>query len=490
VRQLTSLDAQFLALEDRHNYGHVGGLTILESTAVSGEPFTAQRVSDLLATRLHLLPPFRWRLAEVPLGIDHPYWIDDPEFDLEYHVRELALPDPGDDRQLAEQVARIHSRPLDRTRPLWELYVIHNVAGGRVGMFTKIHHSAIDGMSGAEILSVVLDLEPEGRVIPPPEVDGRPARVPGGLELFGRGLANLPRQPLRTLRGLPPMVANLDTLPGVGAIPGTAMVARVSRRIARLIPGVEPGEVLEMPRNMAPRTVFNGPVSGHRRVSFATIPLDEVKAVKNRFGVTVNDVVVAIAAGAVRRWLLDHAELPDRPLTAMIPLSVRTPEQFGTYGNRISMMGVPVPTDEPDPLVRLRRTHEVLRSAKERHRGVPASILQDITQSIPPAVFARASRTVLGLVSRGPVAPVWNLCISNVPGVPMPLYCAGTRVLSEYPISAIADGMGLNITALSYQGQMDFGIVADREQMPDAWPLVDNLRHELATLLALSPEQE
>lgn len=490
MRQLTSLDAQFLALEDRHNYGHVGSLTILEATAVSGEPFTAQRVSDLLATRLHLLPPFRWRLAEVPLGIDHPYWVEDPEFDLEYHVRELALPDPGDDRQLAEQVARIHSRPLDRTRPLWELYVIHNVAGGRVGMFTKIHHSAIDGMSGAEILSVVLDLEPEGRVIPPPEVDGRPARVPGGLELFGRGLANLPRQPLRTLRGLPPMVANLDTLPGVGAIPGTATVARVSRRIARLIPGVEPGEVLEMPRNMAPRTVFNGPISGHRRVSFATIPLDEVKAVKNRFGVTVNDVVVAIAAGAVRRWLLDHAELPDRPLTAMIPLSVRTPEQFGTFGNRISMMGVPIPTDEPDPLLRLRRTHEVLRSAKERHRGVPASILQDITQSIPPAVVARASRTVLGLVSRGPVAPVWNLCISNVPGVPVPLYCAGTRVLNEYPISVIADGMGLNITVLSYRGQMDFGIVADREQMPDAWPLVDNLRDELATLLALGPEQE
>jgi diacylglycerol O-acyltransferase len=338
---------------------------------------------------------------------------------------------------------------------------------------------------------VVLDLEPEGRVIAaPPDPDGRPGRVPGGLELFGRGLANLSRQPLRTLRGLPPMVANLDTLPGVGAIPGTATVARVSRRIARLIPGVEPGEVLEMPRTIAPRTVFNGPISGHRRVSFATLPLDEVKAVKNRLGVTVNDVVVAVGAGAVRRWLLDHSELPDRPLTAMIPLSVRTPEQFGTYGNRISMMGVPIPTDEPDPLLRLRRTHEVLRSAKERHRGVPASILQDVTRSIPPAVFARASRTVLALVSRGPVAPVWNLCISNVPGVPMPLYCAGARVLNEYPISAIADGMGLNITVLSYQGQMDFGIVADREQMPDAWPLVDNLRDELATLLALSSEQE
>jgi WS/DGAT/MGAT family acyltransferase len=356
-------------------------------------------------------------------------------------------------------------------------------------MLTKIHHSAIDGMSGAEILSVVLDLQPEGRQLPPPEENGDDRqRVPGGLELFGRGLANLPRQPLRTLMGAPRMVANLDTLPGVGAIPGSATVARVSRRIAGLIPGVQPGEVLEMPRAMAPRTVFNGPISAHRRVSFVSLPLGEVKAVKNRHGVTVNDVVVAMGAGAVRRWLMEHSELPDRPLTAMIPLSVRTPEQFGTYGNRISMMGVPIPTDEPDPIRRLQRAHEALRSAKERHKGVPASILQDITQSIPPAVFARASRTLLGLVGRGPMAPVWNLCISNVPGVPMPLYCAGALVLAEYPISAIADGMGLNITVMSYQGQMDFGIVADRDQMADAWPLADNLRDELAQLLALSRE--
>jgi diacylglycerol O-acyltransferase len=487
MRQLTSLDAQFLALEDRHNYGHVGGLTLLEATTASGEPFNAERVTRMLSERLHLLPPFRWRLAEVPLGIDHPYWIEDPEFDLEYHVRELALPDPGDDGQLAEQVARIHSRPLDRTRPLWELYVIHNLAGGRVAMFTKIHHSAIDGMSGAEILSVVLDLEPEGRVIPPPEPDG-PQRVPGTLELFGRGLAHLPLQPFRTLRSLPPMVANLDTLPGVGAVPGTAAVAKVSRRIARLIPGVDPGEVLEMPRTMAPRTVFNGPISGHRRVSLVSLPLADVKTVKNRFGVTVNDVVVAVSAGAVRRWLIEHSELPDRPLTAMIPLSVRTPEQFGTFGNRISMMGVPIPTDEPDPVTRLRRTHDALRSAKERHQGVPASILQDVTRTIPPAVFALASRSVLGLVSRGPVAPIWNLCISNVPGPPVPLYCAGAKVLHEYPISAIADGMGLNITVLSYLGNMDFGIVADREQMPDAWPLAENIRDELETLLDLAAE--
>jgi WS/DGAT/MGAT family acyltransferase len=484
MRQLTSLDAQFLALEDRHNYGHVGGLTILEATTVSGEPFNAERVSRMLSERLHLLPPFRWRLAEVPLGIDHPYWIEDPEFDLEYHVRELALPDPGDDRQLAEQVARIHSRPLDRSRPLWELYVIHNLEGGRVAMYTKIHHSAIDGMSGAEILSVVLDLEPEGRVIPAAEPDG-PDRVPGGFERFGRGLAHLPLQPFRTLRSLPPMVGNLDTLPGIGAVPGTAAVARVSRRLARLIPGVDAGEVLEMPRTMAPRTVFNGPISAHRRVSLLSLSLPDVKKVKNHYGVTVNDVVVAICAGAVRRWLIEHSELPDRPLTAMIPLSVRTPEEFGTFGNRISMMGVPIPTDEPDPVLRLRRTHEALRSAKERHQGVPASILQDVTRTIPPAVFALASRTILGLVSRGPVAPIWNLCISNVPGPPVPLYCAGAKVCNEYPISAIADGMGLNITVLSYVGNMDFGIVADREQMPDAWPLADDIRDELETLLAL-----
>jgi diacylglycerol O-acyltransferase / wax synthase len=490
MRQLTSLDAQFLALEDRHTYGHFAGLTLLEGTTAGGEPFTAQRVSQMLTERLHLLPPFRWRLVEVPFGLDHPYWVDDPEFDLEYHVREIAIPAPGDDRQLAEQVARIHSRPLDRSRPLWELYVIHNLAGGRVAMLTKIHHAAIDGMSGAEILSVVLDLEPEGRRLPPPaEEDGGRPQLPGGLELLGRGLANLPRQPLRSLGAAPRMIANLDTLPGIGSLPGTGVVARVSRRLAGLIPGVDAGEVLEMPHALPPRTVFNGPISGHRRVSFTSLSLDEVKEVKNRHGVTVNDVVVAIAAGAVRRWLLEHAELPDRPLTAMIPLSVRTPEEVGTFGNRISLMGVPIPTDEPDGLRRLQRTHEALRSAKERHRAVPASILQDLTQTIPPAVFARASRALLGLVSQAPVAPMWNLCISNVPGVPVPLYCAGARVLGEYPISTIAPGMGLNITVLSYQGRMDVGIVADREQMPDAWPLADGMRDELAELLASKQEE-
>src|SRR5438270_13200561 len=152
MRQLTSLDAQFLALEDRHNYGHVGGLTILEATTVSGEPFTAERVSAMLAERLHLLPPFRWRLAEVPLGIDHPYWIDDPEFDLEYHVREIALPAPGDERQLAEQISRLTARPLDRRRPLWEAYLVHGLQDGNIAVYTKVHHSAIDGVSGAELI--------------------------------------------------------------------------------------------------------------------------------------------------------------------------------------------------------------------------------------------------------------------------------------------------------------------------------------------------
>ena len=173
----------------------------------------------------------------------------------------------------------------------------------------------------------------------------------------------------------------------------------------------------------------------------------------------------------------------------MIPLSVRTPEEVGTFGNRVSLMGVPIPTDEPDPLRRLQRTHEALLSAKERYRAVPASILRDVTQTIPPAVFALASRSLLALVSRPPVAPMWNLCISNVPGVPVPLYCAGARMLGEHPLSAIAPGMGLNITVLSYQGRMDVGIVADREQMPDAWPLADDMRMELAELLASKQEE-
>ena len=482
MRQLTSLDAQFLALENARQYGHVSGLTVYDPSTAPGGKLTLDGLTALFEERIHLLPPFRWRLVQVPFGLDHPYWIDDPDFDLEYHVRELALPEPGDDRQLAEQVARIHARPLDRSRPLWETYLIQGLSGGRAAVMTKIHHAAIDGMSGAEIQSIVLDIAPEGREIPPPPARLHTDHKPGELEMLARGVASLPAQPLRMLGAVPQTVSNLDALPGVNLIPGTGLVSSATRRVAGVVSGNRgDGEILEAPRGRPPRTVFNGRVSAHRRFSFGSLSLDEVKAVKNEFGVTVNDVVVSMCAGAVRRYLLEHDELPDEPLVAMIPVSVRTPEQFGTYGNKVSVMMVPIPTDERDPRKRLARTHETMKTAKSRHRAVPASILQDVTQFIPPAVLGRAARVTLGVTARR--TPVFNLVISNVPGAPMPLYMAGAKLLSQYPVSAVADGLGLNITVISYMDTMNFGIVTDRDQVPDAWPLMDGARDELATLL-------
>jgi diacylglycerol O-acyltransferase / wax synthase len=482
MRQLTSLDAQFLAIENGRNLGHVSGLSIYDPSTAPDGVLTGERMCAVLAERLHLLQPFRWRLAEVPLGLDHPYWIEDPDFDIEYHVRELALPKPGDDRQLAEQVGRIHARALDRAHPLWELYVIQGLRKGRVGVFTKIHHSAIDGVSGAEILGVLLDPSPEGRALPPAP-DGRPPDpAPGQLEMLQRGLLGLPRQQLRALSALPRTIAHLDAIPGVQDIPGAPTLARAARRIRRIGRPARDGGMLEAPRSKAPRTIFNGPVSSHRRVAFATLSLKTVKDIKNATGTTVNDVVVTVCAGALRSWLDERRELPDSPLVAMIPVSVRTEEERGTFGNRVSTMAVAIPTDVADPRARLDAAHEALRSAKERHRAVPASLLQDATKFIPAAIHARASRVTLRLSARNAMTPIFNVVISNVPGSPTPLYCAGAELLANYPVSAVTDGMGLNITVLSYRDRLDFAIVADREQVPDAWPLMDALSGALDDL--------
>ena len=478
MRQLTSLDAQFLALETPRQSGHVGALAILDDSERPGGRLAMDDICNLMAERLSLLPPLRWRLAEVPLGLDYPYWIEDPDFDMDFHVRELALPSPGTSAKLAEQVARIIARPLDRSRPLWELYLIHGLEGGGVGMLTKIHHALIDGLSGAEIMGVLFDLAPEGRELhsKPPV---RPDREPSDLEMLARGLAGVPRYPVRMLRSLPAALPNLSETPFSG-LPGADTVSRLADRVQRTVRG--DGSAATRTSLRAPKTSFNGRVSAHRRFAFGQLSLDEVKAIKDEYGFTVNDVVVTICTGAVRRWLIEHGELPTEPLVAQIPVSVRTGEQAGTYGNRIMLMSAPIFTNLPDPIVRLRRTHEALAVMKERHRALPAELLQDANHFIPPAVFARAARATFALSTSSPGRPTWNLVISNVPGPQVPLYCAGARLDANYPVSVITDGMGLNMTVMSYCGHLDFGLVADRDQMPDLWRMIEWLRDSLEEL--------
>ncbi len=480
MRQLTSLDAQFLALETARQSGHVAGLAILDPSTAPGGRLDVIDLQALIAERLPLLPPLRWRLAEVPLGLDYPYWVDDADFDLEFHVRELGLPPPGTDSQLADLVARITARPLDRTRPLWELHLIHGLEGGHLAMLTKIHHAVVDGVSGAEVMGLLLDLAPEGRELPPAPAE-RLDPPPTELELLARGLAGMPRYPLRVLQSIPSAVPNIDEVPALfGAIPGAATVGRVANRAVHAVRGE--AAPLEAPRLEAPKTSFNGKISAHRRFAFGQLSLDEVKAVKNAHGCTVNDVVVSLCAGAVRRWLLVHDELPETPLVAQIPVSVRTTDQIGTFGNRIMLMSVPLFTDEADPVQRLARTHDALADMKERHKALPAELLQDANNFIPPAVFSRAARLTFSLATSRPGRPTWNLVISNVPGPQFPLYCAGARLEAQYPVSVITDGMGLNITVMSYCGHLDFGLVADRDQMPDVADLMGWLGDELAAL--------
>ncbi|HET7530767.1 MAG TPA: wax ester/triacylglycerol synthase family O-acyltransferase [Mycobacteriales bacterium] len=471
MQQLTGLDAAFLAMETPSVYGHVGSVCVLDPSSAP-EPLTIERLVQVIESRLHLIPPFRRRLVTVPFGLDQPYWIEDPDFDIEFHVRELALPAPGDDRQLAEQAARLHARPLDRRRPLWELYLIHGLRDGRVAIYTKVHHAAIDGVSGNDILTALLDLSPEGRPPddPPPWECDDP---PGAVGMLARSAVALAWQPLRAARFSYGLARSLPALATSPARPHLPVIDRLLGRDRNV--------TLSSTGLRAPATPFNRSIGPHRRWAFRSLPFEPVRMVKNAAGVTVNDVVMALCAGALRRWLAGCDALPASPLIAAVPVSVRTDEQKGTHGNRVSSMIAPLPTNLADPRERLRAAHDAMRAAKDQHGALPADLLADVTQFAMPALAGQAARLSarLRLVER--ISP-FNLIVSNVPGPNIPLYYAGARLLAYLPLSAIADGQGLNITVISYGGQMHFGVIGDRDLVPDLEALADALDAELAEL--------
>ena len=477
MQQLTGLDTSFLNMETPTTYGHVSGLAIFDPSTTPGKPAGFEDIKQIIEERIHLLPPYRRRLVEVPLGLDHPYWIEDPDFDLDFHVRHIGLPPPGDSRQLAEQVSRIVARPLDRSRPLWELYFIEGLEGGYAAQLTKIHHCAIDGVSGAELMTAMLDTTPEPRKVEAPRRAWRPEPVPTQLEMLMRGTGAVlatPRKAFRlgrdALRHLPALASNL----GFGELPGTRLIdSLVGRR---------PDPMLEEAPTPAPRTPFNDRITPHRRFAYGSISLDEVKEIKKQQGVTVNDVVLALCAGALRRYLEERNELPADPLVAMVPVSVRTEEHKGTFGNQVSSMTASLHTHVSDPLQRLERIHESMKVAKEKHNALPATLLQDFAQFAPPAVAARAARVIARATVANWMDVPFNVVISNVPGPQFPIYGAGAQLVATYPVSAINDGVGLNITVQSYNGSMDFGMVACRELMPDVWDLMDYLRETLDEL--------
>ena len=493
MEQLSGLDGWFLAMETDSVFGHVGSVCIVDAKVASGvEPvLTLEGFTRFIESRLPLVPVFRRRLVSVPLGIDHPYWIDDPDFDIEYHVREIALPSPGSDRQLSEQVARLHARPLDRTRPLWELYLITGLRGGRAAVYNKIHHCAIDGVSGGDILAAVLDTSPQGRAMPGAAADAGAAagaggaagafegqRPPGSAWMIGRGALALARQPLQAVR----VVADLArSIPGLASVVGPSLVHRLG--------GKDNEDLLSQGGLRAPATPFNAPVSAHRRWAFADLPLADVKSLRAGTDLTVNDVVMALCTGALRRWLDLHEALPSAPLIAAVPVSVRSQAEDGTYGNKVSMLLAPMPTNLADPGERLAAMHEAMRAVKDQHGAIPANLLADITQFAMPALANQGWRLSAKFRLMERVNP-WNLFISNVPGPNVPLYYAGAELLAYYPVSALFDGQGLNITVMSYRGSLFFGLVSCPKLVPDLDLMAGFLRDELDALMsAAHPRQ-
>ena len=471
MEQLNGMDAGFLNMETPVQQGHVGGVVIVDpSTAPTGWGF--ETIRRLIEDRIQQLAPFRRRLVTVPFDIDHPYWVEDPGFDLDFHLRHIAVPAPGDPASLANLVARIHERPLDRSRPLWELYVIDGLEHGRVATYTKIHHAAIDGVSGAEILTILLDTTPNA---PGSDVERgsdtarQSERIPGQIELLARSTLSAAVRPAKAIRLGYQLMRSLPALKPLESLPALIGLGRDRR------------DVLSRPSLIAPHTVLNQPITPHRRWAFGVVDLEDAKAIKDAAGVSVNDVVIAASAGAVRRWLLEHGGLPTRSLQAMVPISIRTESEQGLIGNKVSAMIAPIGTHLEDPLERLEFVNHTMRIAKDTHRATPATLLRDFAEFTPPAVAARAARLVFRNGRAGRVTP-FNLVISNVPGPNFPLFLAGAQLEGHFPVSAIIDGAALNITLHSYLGQLCFGLVADRDLVPDLWNVMSFITEEFVTM--------
>ncbi|MEV0030005.1 wax ester/triacylglycerol synthase family O-acyltransferase [Nocardia sp. NPDC050793] len=451
--QLSSLDLQLLDIETDSAPMHVGAVTVLDSAAASNGPLDVTSLRRLFADRLHLIAPLRRRVRRVPFGLDLPYWEDCDHIDLGYHVRHIRLPEGAGDEQLADYVARRHAAPLDSTRPLWECDLISGLSDGRQAVYTKIHHAVIDGVSGAEIMAAILDFQPEHQPAPPPADGISRNRRPSTAEILARSLPN--------------------------------MLGRQAIRARSLL---QAGPALLRTRNdlraKHPDVPIEKPTTTARSLAYTSLPLDEVKSIKDRVDGTVNDVVMELCTSALRRWLLDHDHSADQPLIAAIPVSVRTPEQFGTAGNQFSLMLTALPIAESDPEHRLKLLHNNLLEAKQRFQTQPPTLLHKATSLLTPLLHGRPTRALLRAAA--PNLPLVDLVVSNVPGPQVPLYLNGIRVRHSYPVSLLTElSGGLNITVMSYDGHLDFGILASPDAFPDVWDLTGNLRQALTDLQQL-----
>jgi WS/DGAT/MGAT family acyltransferase len=454
--RLTGLDSSFLHLEGDAAHMHVAGCAIFE-----GDPPTYQELIDSIQSRLHLVPRYRQRLAFVPFGQGRPVWVDDPHFNVAYHVRHTALPAPGAEQQLMRMTGRVFSQALDRSRPLWEVWMVEGLTGGRFALLSKTHHALVDGVSGVDIMSVLFDTAPDAMPVAPPDQEWAARPVPSSAQLLADALLERATVPAELARGARAVVRG---------------PRRVTRRVARSVGAL--GELALTGLNPAPPSLFNVPIGPHRRFTWVRGDLAQFKAVKDALGGTVNDVVLTVVAGALGQYMRGHGENTDGvELRAMVPVSLRADAERGALGNRVAAMWASLPVGITDPVERLRTVTADMQKVKASGQAVGAEVLTQLPGFASASILTQAAR--LQAHQR-----LFNLVVTNVPGPQHPLYMLGRRLESIFPMVPLTQNTALGIAIMSYDGQLNFGLSGDYDVMADIDVLADELKASIDEIVA------
>lgn len=440
---------------------HIGAVTVFE-----GPPPPFDALADLLRSRLHLVPRYRQRLASLPLGAGRPLWVDDPDFDLEYHLRQTALPPPGSREQLLNLTSRVFSQQLDRSRPLWEMWVVEGLDDGRWALISKTHHALIDGISGVDLATVLFDLDREPRVVEHPGVPWRPHRPPSGVELLAGGVRGLVRAGLRLSER---------------AVRAAAHPERTLHAGVAALEGV--GEIAWAALNPAPATPLNVEIGPHRRFAGVANRLDDFKLIKSTFGTTVNDVVLAVVTGALRGWLRSRGVRTEGlELRALVPVSTRAPDEHGRLGNRLAVVRGPLPVYIADPVARLQAVKQAMDGLKESKQALGAETLAGVQEFAPPTILAQASR--INFSTR-----LFNLIVTNVPGPQIPLYVCGRELQDVFPVAFLPQRHALAVAIMSYNGSINFGLLGDYDALPDVDVIAAGVELEVDALVRRARER-
>lgn len=458
VKQLSEADTLFIAGESRATYNHTAGLLVL-NPGTSGR-FDFDQALEKMSARIGQLPQFHWKMHEIPLGLDLPYWVEDENFSYRHHIKRIAVPSPGDLNSLGELTGHLFSKHMDRNIPLWEAWFIEGLAGGKYAVMLKLHHCMMDGQGAVKLLEILCDLEPEAppREVPEKLTSARPGKTPSALESGSRAYFHLATFPWKMGRELLELAS-----------------PKIRGRVNR-------GTDNKQAHPFYPHPTLNSAIGPERGFVFGSLALNDIKKVKQHFDVSVNEVVLALVGAAMRTYLTERSELPTDSLRASMPVSLRSADD-DDFSNKVTTVVLPLGTDIEDPVARLKGIHEQSVEAKRGARKGGKGIT-DILQMLPPVFVSALTLTVNAEQAAGILGA--NLVVSNVHGCPVPVYLAGARVETLYPMSVIAPGLAMNITCVSYDGKLDFGLTLDPDVMPDAWSLMSDMESALAEYLSIA----